>query len=130
MNWNDFFTKLSAGSVENAYLFTGPEDFVKREALEKLRAALLPPGLEALNENILEGTDAAHIVDAAETLPMMCDRRLVVVRDWGPLMGGKSRDEENETRRVWNTWIPPTAAAVWCFTCDRRRTREKSWPQR
>ena len=95
MNWNDFFTKLSAGSVENAYLFTGPEDFVKREALEKLRAALLPQGLEALNENILEGTDAAHIVEAAETLPMMCDRRLVVVRDWGPLMGGKSRDEEN-----------------------------------
>lgn len=100
MNWNDFFTMLSAGSVENAYLFTGPEDFVKREAMEKLRAALLPPGLEALNENILEGTDAAHIVEAAETLPMMCDRRLVVVRDWGPLMGGKSRDEENETRRI------------------------------
>ena len=100
MKWNEFFSELSQGDIRQVYLFTGAEDFVKREALKKLRGAILPPGLEALNETVMEGADAGRIVEAAETLPMMCDRRLVVVRDWAPLMSGKSSDEEAETRRI------------------------------
>ena len=34
----------------------------------------------------------------------MCDRRLVIVRDWAPLMSGKSKDEENEAKRMLE-WI-------------------------
>lgn len=99
MTWNDFFAELASGNLRTVYLFTGTENFVKREALEKLRG-LLPAGLEALNETVLEGADAAKIIEAAETLPMMCDRRLVVVRDWAPLMSGNARDEENESKKM------------------------------
>lgn len=98
MKWNDFFSEIKEGQFRQAYLFTGAEDFVKREALEKLRAAILPVGLEALNETVMEDVTADRIIAAAETMPMMCDRRLVVVRDWAPLMSGKSKDEENETK--------------------------------
>lgn len=100
MKWNEFFSELTQGGIRQIYLFTGAEDFVKREALNKLRTAILPAGLEALNETVMEGAGAERIVEAAETLPMMCDRRLVVVRDWAPLMSGKSRDEEGEIRRI------------------------------
>ena len=104
MKWNEFFKDIAAGNFRQAYLFTGPEDYVKREALEKLRAAILPAGLEALNETIMEDVNAEKIIAAAETLPVMCDRRLVVVRDWAPLMGGKSKDEEGETGRILD-WL-------------------------
>lgn len=104
MKWNEFFSELSQGDIRQVYLFTGYEDFVKREALQKLRAAILPAGLEALNETVLEGAGAKRIVEAAETLPMMCDRRLVVVRDWAPLMSGKSSDEDAEAQRILD-WI-------------------------
>ena len=100
MKWNDFFKDIGAGNFRQAYLFTGPEEYVKREALEKLRAAILPVGLEALNETVMEDVTADRIIAAAETLPVMSDRRLVVVRDWGPLMSGKSKDEENEAKKM------------------------------
>ena len=55
MNWSDFFQAIKAGDVPNLLLFAGPEEYLKREAIGALRASLLPPGLEELNEQVLEG---------------------------------------------------------------------------
>ena len=96
MNWNEFRKAIDGGDIAPVYLFTGPEEYIKRESLEYLREKLLPPGLEALNDAVLEGVTAQQITDAAETLPMMCERRVVTVRDWAPLLPGKSKDEEAE----------------------------------
>ena len=96
MNWSEFQKAIDAGDIAPVYLFTGPEEYVKRESLQRLRDSLLPPGLETLNDITLEGVTAQQITDAAETLPMMCDKRIVTVRDWAPLMPGKSRNEESE----------------------------------
>ena len=65
MKWNEFYKALDAGTVAPVYLFTGPEEYVKREALEAMKAKLLPPGLEALNDATLEGVTAQQITDAA-----------------------------------------------------------------
>ena len=96
MNWSEFRNAVDGGDIAPVYLFTGPEEYIKRESLEYLREKLLPPGLEALNDAVLEGVTAQQITDAAETLPMMCERRVVTVRDWAPLMPGKSKNEESE----------------------------------
>lgn len=114
MNWNDFFQSLRTGDIAPVYLFSGPEEYIKREALEALRTKLLPPGLEALNDATLEGVTAQQITDAAETLPMMCDRRIVTVRDWAPLLPGKSRNEEAEVERMgkWLDSPAPSCALV------------------
>ena len=97
MNWNEFYQALKAGELSPVYLFTGPEEYVKREALDALRQKLLPPGLETLNDATLEGVTAQQITDACETMPMMCDRRIVTVRDWAPLLPAKSKNEDAET---------------------------------
>lgn len=96
MNWNDLLKAIQNNDIAPVYLFSGPEAYIKREALKLLREKLLPPGLEALNDVVLEGATAQQITDAAETMPMMCERRIVTVMDWGPLMSGKSRNEEAE----------------------------------
>lgn len=114
MTWNDFYKALDAGEIAPVYLFTGPEAYIKREALDALRQKLLPPGLEALNDQVLEGVTAQTIIDACETMPMMCERRVVTVRDWAPLLSGKSKDEEAEAERMqkWLDSPPPSCALV------------------
>ena len=42
MNWNEFYKSLKSDEISPVYLFTGPEEYVKREALESLRQRLLP----------------------------------------------------------------------------------------
>lgn len=113
MTWNDFFQSIKSGAIERVYLFTGPEEWIKNEALETLRAHLLPPGLEQLNDLTLEGVTAQQIIDAAETLPMMCEKRIVTVRDWAPLLPGKSKNEEAEAELI-QKWLqnPPESCAT------------------
>jgi DNA polymerase-3 subunit delta len=64
------------------YLVHGAEDLLRADALAAIAAAVLVPGLEAFNDDRFEGAscDAAGVVAAARTLPVMAERRLVVVR--------------------------------------------------
>lgn len=119
MTWSVFFQNVKAGTLERVYLFTGPEEWIKREALDALRARLLPPGLEQLNDATMEGTTAQQIIDAAETMPMMCEQRIVTVRDWAPLLPGKVKNEEAETEQL-QRWLenPPES----CVTVFYMRT--------
>lgn len=114
MTWNEFYQALKADDIAPVYLFMGPEALVKREALEALRKKLLPPGLEALNDATLEGISAREITDACETMPMMCDRRVVTVRDWAPLLPGKAKNEEADAEwmQKWLENPPQTCALV------------------
>lgn len=115
MTWNEFYLSLKEDSLTPVYLFTGPEEYVKREALEALRQKMLPPGLEALNDATLEGATAQQITDAAETMPMMCSRRIVTVRDWAPLLPGRSKNEEAEVEWMQNWLENPAESCILIF---------------
>ena len=120
MDWNAFYRSVKEGRFERVYLFAGPEELNKREALAALRRKLLPAGLEQLNDATLEGCGARDIIAAAETLPLMCDRRIVVVRDWGPLTSGKSRNEEADVAAIleWIKDAPDTCVLVFYMTVE------------
>ena len=120
MDWNEFYRSVKEGRYERVYLFTGPEELNKREALAALRRQLLPAGLEQLNDATLEGCSARDIIDAAETLPVMCERRLVVVRDWGPLTAGKAKNEEADVSAMleWMKDSPDTCVLVFYMTVE------------
>ena len=100
MTHNEFFAAVKQGEVARAYLFQGEEEHIKGKALEALRAKLLPEGLEALNETLLASPPAGDIIAAAETLPMMADRRLVVVRDSALLTSGKAAGEADDSAKL------------------------------
>ena len=120
MNWSEFFSNVQSGSIPNLMLFSGPEEYLKREAIAALRKKLLPEGLEALNEMVLEGASVREIMDAAETMPMMCERRIVVVRDWAAMLPGKSKDEESEVSKIeqWLQHPPESCVTVFTFRTD------------
>ena len=53
MNHTAFFDAVKAGSIAGCYLFEGPEEYIKQQALKALCAKLLPPGLEEMNMTVL-----------------------------------------------------------------------------
>ena len=80
-----FLKQVDEGSVRGVYLLQGTDARKQQQAVRALREKLLPPGLEQLNENILNAPSADEIISACETLPVMAARRLVIVRDQGGL---------------------------------------------
>ena len=93
-----FFDALKAGRVENIYLFHGPEAYIRRSALAALEKKTLMPGLESMNSTVLSAPSAQAVIESCETLPMMSDYRLVVVRDCALLTAGKARDEAQDSQ--------------------------------
>lgn len=120
MDWNDFYKSVKDGRFQSAYLFTGPEELNKKEALAALRRAVLPAGLEQLNDVTLENCSAQAIIDSAETMPVMCERRIVVVRDWAPLTSGKAKNEEGDVTRMleWLKDLPDSCILVFYMTVE------------
>ena len=92
-----FFDELKSGTVRNVYCFYGPEAFIRRSALAALEKKVLMPGLEGMNETILSAPTAQQIIESCETLPMMSDYRLIVVRDCALAAAGKAKDEMQES---------------------------------
>ena len=127
MTYDQFFKDVKAGAIAPVYLFYGTERFVRDSAVDALRARLLPSGFEALNQNVFEGAFTAQaVIEAAETLPMMCDKRLVVVKDWGLLRAGKARDEAAEAELMggWLARVPDTCCLLFLLD-DAPDSRKK-----
>ena len=83
MNPAELADELAAGKIRPAYLIVGEEPLLRDDALAQLRTALLAPGTEDFNFDRLDGetTRPAALLDAVRTLPVMAERRLVVLRE-------------------------------------------------
>ena len=92
------FDEIKAGTFKRVYLFYGPEAFIKRSAIDKLKERALAPGLEELNLTVLSAPSAQQVIESCETMPMMSDYRVVIVRDCGLISSGKAKDEAQDSQ--------------------------------
>ena len=74
---------LERGIFDRAYLFHGDDDYLKEEKVRALIARATDPGMRDFNLEIRRGgeTDSAILSLALDALPMMAERRVVVIRD-------------------------------------------------
>lgn len=79
----------SASPVGAAWLVVGEEPLLREDALSALRAAVLGEGPSDFDFDRLEGdaTSAAALIDSLRTLPVLAERRLVVLREPEPRRG-------------------------------------------
>ncbi len=101
MKYTEFFSEIKK-NPRPVYLISGAEAYLRDEAVKALRALVLR-ALPEFNETILEAPEAQTIINACETLPMMADRRLVLVREF-PLLGKQKTAKEAE--QVFVDWLP------------------------
>jgi len=81
MNAADFFEILKKDSLSNCYLFEGEEEYLKESALSQLKQKLIMPPMGELNLSTLIDPDDKEIISVCETIPLMADSRLVIVRE-------------------------------------------------
>jgi len=95
------------------YLFFGAEAYLIRDYEAALMKALLPEGAEMMNHDIFEEkrATAASIMDAAETLPFLSDKRLVTVKNSEFFQKG-GRKEEGERLKEFLADIPETTCIL------------------
>ena len=81
MKYAEFLSQIDKGRISTVYHLTGEEDFLKREALEKLIKLLIEPSLKSFNLDFLQarGVKAEEIINLCATLPFGSKKRMVVV---------------------------------------------------
>jgi len=109
MNHREFLQKVKSGELGGAYLFEGTEENIKDSALAALRKAVLPEGLEDMNCSVMDHPEADAIIAAAETLPFLGEKRLVIVRDQAGL---GSRGECDEKLVSYMAQVPDSTVLV------------------
>ena len=70
---------IKNGTFQRVYLLYGEERYLRRQYRDKLKAAMCGDGDE-MNTHYYEGKDVpvGEIIDLAETLPFLADRRVTV----------------------------------------------------
>ena len=81
-------------TLKPVYIFQGSDEFSKHSALEKIKKTLLTEGFEELDLLIAEDVDQRQIIDACRTLPFMSEKRVIVIRDFKPLLSKKTTEGE------------------------------------
>ena len=132
-NERDFFRELKAGRLYSCYCLEGEEEFVKEKALSDLRAAVLGGPMGELNETRLNDPEADDVIRAAETLPLMAERRLLIVKDSHLLGSGGKTGEEGQADDAdklsrYLPQLPETTVIVFWLrgTADKRKRLYKA----
>ena len=105
MNHTAFFEALKAGRIAGCYLFEGTEEYIKQQALKNLCARLLPEGLEQMNLTDLTDPAPDALIAAAETLPFLAEKRVVVVRECTLLTAGRKSEDEDRAAALMD-YVP------------------------
>ena len=98
MNRETFYDEIKAGEIRTCYLFEGEEEYTKSSALKLLQSKVLQGDLAALNVSVLQDPEADELIAVAETLPMMAEKRFVLVKDsaWFSGKAGKEGSEDED----------------------------------
>lgn len=82
-DYEAFWKDLKRGSLAPCYYFYGPTDVLKDEAVADLLDRALDPGLRDFNLDVRTAGQLSpeDVETLCSTLPMMADRRVVIIRD-------------------------------------------------
>jgi DNA polymerase III subunit delta len=76
-------TAFDAGSFDPVYVLFGDEDYIKEQILRQLLARAVDAAMRDFNVDIRRGPelDAPSLRGLLEQLPMMAERRVIVLRE-------------------------------------------------
>lgn len=86
---------IKKGSFRQMYLLYGEERYLRRQYRERLQKALCGDG-DTMNTHFYEGKDipVGEIIDLAETLPFLAERRVIFITDSGLFKSGGEKMAE------------------------------------
>ncbi len=121
-------TSVAKGEIFPLYFLYGDETFLIEETLDHLVTTALGEGLRDFNLNTFYGgeADPAQIRDAVETLPMMSQIRVVVVKDAHDL----NDKDWDQLSRLIDEPVPTTALVCVASKIDKRKKYIKRFQEK
>ncbi len=103
MNLDALNEKIKSGDLPRVLFFCGEEDYMLESRIKAIKKKLIPEDLSAFNYNIIDGkTTVNDIIQAAEVLPQMSDRRMLVVKNSGLFSNLKTAEYKRLKEYVLN----------------------------
>lgn len=109
---------FSGDKLDPIYLFASAEPLLVDRAVAAIRDAVVPEALRAFNLDAIDGkgASAARVLAAARTVPMMAERRLVLVRE----IAAMTAAEMNGLIEYLDDPCPSTVLVATASKVDRR----------
>jgi DNA polymerase-3 subunit delta len=103
------------------YVFHGPDEFQRTEALNKLKAQMGDPGLAELNTSVMdgEGLSLGQLQEVCDALPFMSDRRLVIVHNYLTRLGAGKGEVERAALESLAAYLPGMSSSVRLIFVER-----------
>ncbi|UCH29278.1 MAG: DNA polymerase III subunit delta [Myxococcales bacterium] len=116
----DVTTRARKGSLDPVYVLVGTERLLIERAVDAVRKAVDEMGAPGFNIEIFDGKglEAAVAISAARTLPMMADKRLVLIRR----LDAMTPTEQNHLAEYLKD---PSDTACMVMTADKLDGRSK-----
>ena len=114
--------QIKTGNFSQIYLFYGPETFLIHHWQKRLTEGILDGAEATLNFETFEGkAPIQDIINAAETLPFMAERRLILCKGTGLFETGRKDDSEAMAKYIAD--IPPSTILVFIESGVDKRGR-------
>lgn len=97
------------------YIFHGPDELSRAEALARLKAQMGDPSLADLNTTTFDGQSLTlgELRQACDSLPFMSDRRLVIAHNYLTRLGGPGKGgEDSKTLDALADYLPTMPSTV------------------
>ncbi len=100
MEYQALNNSINRGVLATVYLFHGTEDFLMERYLDKLKAIILPQGLEDFNFDRVDGEKVTpeRVVELASMMPVMAEKRLIIIDNPVYLLANKTKEDKYEDK--------------------------------
>jgi len=93
VTYREFLYTIERKKFAPAFFFTGEEEFLKEEAIQKITSVMVEPSLLSFNRDVLYGDEIGgrEIINRCATPPWLAERRLVILRNLHRLLREEDR---------------------------------------
>lgn len=121
--------KIKAGDIAPVYLLTGEERYILDTTIQHLKKAMPDVDESTVNYFDLSETPVEFVIDEADTLPFLQERKLIIASNATFLRAqekGKEKIEHNLSRlESWLQTPSPTAVVVFLAPYEKLDARKK-----
>ena len=123
MKYQVLMRAIKNKEIAPVYLFTGEESHIAGMMEAQLVKTLVQGGMEQLNYTVFEdkNPDITEIVAVCETLPLMSERRVVVVREAAQLLKISDKSGMDRVEVYLKNPSPTTVLIVYDKSPDKRK---------
>lgn len=113
---------IKSKNIRKCYLLFGEEQFLMNNDRKVLEKAVVDEAEAVMNRDFFDGApEIGKVIDAAETMPFLSEKRLIVVKDSGLFKEGRKNDTETMTEYIPN--MPDSACIIFAEREVDKRNR-------